>query len=95
MDNFEKELAQASEQGSQIWHDIRCGRFTSSEMHRLIKSGTRLMTAEELKNRPKTGPGSHAKLTEDPNKFSDDGQTYIEEKVAEVLTGQVDPSLGS
>ena len=87
MDAFDLALAQQSEQGSPIWHDIRAGRFTSSQMHRLIKSGTRLMTAEELKNRPKNGPGSSAKLTEDPNTFSADGQTYIEEKVAEVLTG--------
>lgn len=95
MDNFEKELAGAAEQGSPIWHDVRAGRFTSSEMHRLVKSGTRPMTAQELANRPKSGPGSAAKLTEDPTKFSPDGISYIEEKVAEVLTGQVEASAWS
>lgn len=95
MDDFDLALAQTAEQGSPIWHDIRAGRFTSSEIHRLIKSGTRLMTAEELKNRPKSGPGSSAKLTEDPSKFSPDGVTYIEEKVAEVLTGECEPNAWS
>lgn len=95
MDAFDKALAQQSEQGSPIWYDIRAGRFTSSQIHRLIKSGTRLMTADELAARPKSGTGSSAKLTEDPNKFSPDGITYIEEKVAEVLTGQCEPSVWS
>lgn len=95
MDDFDIALAQSAEQGSPIWHDIRAGRFTSSEMHRLIKSGTRLMTAEELKNRPKNGPGSSAKLTEDPSKFSPDGEIYIDEKVAEVLTGECEPNAWS
>ena len=88
-DALDDELAAASEQGSRNWFDVRIGRFTSSEMHRLIKSGTRLMTADELKNRPKSGPGSSAKLTEDPSKFSDDGETYIYQKVAETLTGEI------
>lgn len=88
MDAFETELAQQSEQGSQMWHDIRIGRFTSSQIHRLIKAGTRFMTESELAARPKKGPGSSAKLIEDPTKFSPDGHFYIEEKVAEVLTGQ-------
>lgn len=88
MDDFEKALAEQAEQGSQIWADIRAGRFTSSEMVRLIKNGERLMTQAELDARPKKGPGSASKWTEDPTKFSEDGMTYILEKVAEVLTGQ-------
>ncbi len=93
MDAFDKELAEASEQGSKMWLDIRAGRFTSSQMHRLIKNGDRLMTKEELSSRPKSGKGSSAKYMEDPTKFSPDGVTYIEEKVAEVLTGQCEPSV--
>lgn len=88
MDDFEKALAEQSEQGSQIWGDMRCGRFTSSEMHRLIKNGERLMTESELIEYKLANPKSKAKWTEDPTKFSPDGDTYILEKVAEVLTGQ-------
>lgn len=87
MDAFDKELAEASEQGSQMWVDIRAGRFTASEMYRLIKSGTRDMTPAELKARPKSGPGSTAKKIEDPRCLSPDTKTYIYEKVAETLTG--------
>jgi len=88
LDAFDQALAQQSEQGSPRWHDARVGRFTSSEYSRLLKSGERLMTDEELKGRPKTGPGSKAKWTEDPTRLSADGETYIYEKVAEVLTGE-------
>lgn len=84
MDAFDLALAEASEQGSQMWTDIRAGRFTASEMHRLIKSGTRPMTPAELKLLPK---GSKKKMTEDPKCLSPDTKTYIEEKVAETLTG--------
>lgn len=87
MDAFDLALAEASEQGSQIWFDIRAGRFTASEMFRLIKSGTRDMTPAELKARPKTGVGSSAKKIEDPRCLSPDTKSYIYEKVAETLTG--------
>ncbi len=87
MDAFDLALAEASEQGSQVWTDIRAGRFTASEMHRLMKSGTRDMTPAELKARPKTGVGSSAKKIEDPRCLSPDTKTYIYEKVAETLTG--------
>lgn len=87
-DAFDDELAAVSEQGSQNWFDIRAGRFTASEFHRLMKSGTREMTEAELKARPKTGKGSKSKLIEDPSCISDDTMTYIYQKVAETLTGQ-------
>lgn len=95
MDAFEKELAFASEQGSQNWLDIRAGRFTSSENHRLMKSGQRKMTKDELDARPKTGPGSKSMWTEDPSVLADDTETYIREKVAETLTGQAKDSVYS
>lgn len=88
-DALDDALAQASEQQSQNWFDIRTGRFTSSEMHRLIKSGKRYMTPEELAAYKKEFPKSKAVMTEDNSKFSDDGETYILEKVAETLTGEV------
>lgn len=94
-DALDEELASISQQGSPNWFDQRIGRFTASQIHRLIKSGTRLMTDEELKARPKSGPGSSAKTTEDHSKFSDDGETYIYEKVAETLTGQIKVGGGS
>lgn len=36
MDEFDKALIEAQEQKSETWHDIRAGRFTSSEMHKLL-----------------------------------------------------------
>lgn len=89
MDKFDEELYQQAEQGSENWHLIRAGRFTSSEIHHLMKSGSRDMTPEELKQRPKDGKGSKAKKIEDPNLMSPDTLTYIRAKVAEVLTGRV------
>jgi YqaJ-like viral recombinase domain len=87
MDIFDQELAQASEQGSPIWKDIRAGRFTSSEIYRLMGAGKREMTDQELKARPKTGVGSKSKYIEDVSILPDGFMTYVEEKVAEVLTG--------
>lgn len=88
MDNFDLALAEASEQGSGMWHDIRAGRFTSSEIWKLMESGTREMTPAELKLRPKTGKGSKSKYIEDPACISKTTETYIRTKVAEALTGQ-------
>lgn len=95
MDQFDQELAQASEQGSPIWHDVRAGRFTSSEIFKLMESGTRLMTPDELKLRPKTGKGSSAKYIEDTSCLSKTTQTYIRQKVAETLTGHAAEQVNS
>jgi len=75
-------------QGSDEWDEIRRGRFTSSEMHNLMSPGYRLMTSDELKNRPKKGEGSATKYIEAPDVLSDAAKTYIKVKVAEVLTGR-------
>ena len=77
-------------QGSDQWDQIRCGRFTASEIHKLMDSGKREMTTAELKARPKDGPGSGTKLISDPAIISDKAMTYIKQKVAETLTGQLD-----
>lgn len=76
------------EQGTPEWDAIRIGRFTASEIHRLMEPSKREMTEAELKARPKSGKGSSAKLVYDHEKLSDAALTYVNEKVAEVLTGQ-------
>jgi hypothetical protein len=81
------------EQGSPEWFNMRLGRFTSSEMHKLMKPGKRAMTKEELAQRPKKGKGSSTTTTDDWNVFSDTALTYIEQKVAEILTGQMEEDV--
>lgn len=77
------------DQDSAEWDQVRLGRFTASELHRLMEPAKREMTPEELKKRPPKGtPGASAKLISDHSKLSDAALTYINEKVAEVLTGQ-------
>lgn len=80
------------EQGSEEWDAIRCGRFTASEIHCIMDSGTRPMTPEELSARPKTGKGSKTTLVADHTKLSPAAETYIYTKVAEALTGKVQSS---
>lgn len=80
------------EQGSEEWDRIRCGRFTSSEIHNIMDSGTRDMTLEELKARPKSGKGSKTTKVPDHSKLSTAAETYIFTKVAETLTGKIQSS---
>lgn len=76
------------EQGTPEWDQVRIGRFTASEIHRIMEPSKREMTEAELKARPKKGKGSSMKLVYDYSSLSDAALTYINEKVAEVLTGQ-------
>jgi hypothetical protein len=76
------------EQGTPEWEKVRIGRFTASEIFRLMEPAKREMTEAELKARPKSGKGSTAKLVNDYSKLSDAALTYIYEKVAEELTGR-------
>lgn len=98
MENWLDELLDATyqpkyqDQGSDAWENIRCGRFTSSEWWKLMECGKRPMTEQELKARPKEGKGSATKLVLDPSKMGPRGFTYINQKVAETLTGQPKPS---
>jgi hypothetical protein len=78
------------DQGSEEWQEIRLGRFTSSEMHRLMTPAKREMTPAELAARPKKGTGSRTTQILDYSAMSDGAYTYIEEKVAEILTGQAE-----
>jgi hypothetical protein len=79
------------EQRSQEWHDQRCGKFTSSENHRLVTEVwiKRDMTEEELAARPKKGTGSRTTTIEYeiPEALSKGAVTYVKEKVGEELTG--------
>jgi hypothetical protein len=74
-------------QGSDQWDQIRAGRFTSSELHRLMGAAYREMTPEELKARPKTGKGSAVKRIEVYDQLSEASEKYIKEKVAESILG--------
>lgn len=76
------------EQGSQEWDDIRLGRFTSSEIYKIMDCGKRPMTDEEKAARPKKGPGSKTNFVPDPSRMSDKGIEYIHKKVWETLTGR-------
>lgn len=84
----EDKAKQYLEQGSAEWDTIRIGRFTSSEMHRLMECGKRPMTEKELAARPKTGVGSKTTQVADPSKMGRAGVSYIRQKVWETLTGQ-------
>lgn len=79
--------AEHIEQGTDKWNDVRCERFTASQMYRLCAPGYRLMTAEELANRPKSGAGSKTKYIQDDSGLPESAMGYILEKVAERLTG--------
>lgn len=81
-----------TDQGSEQWENVRAGRFTSSEFYKLMEMGKREMTPEEKAARPKKGKGSGVNFVPDPTKMSKGGLTYINQKVAEVLTGQPKPS---
>lgn len=83
----EKTASAWVEQGTPEWDQVRLGRFTSSELSRLMEPAKREMTEAELKARPKTGKGSAVKFISDHSKLSDAGMTYVKEKVAEVMTG--------
>lgn len=77
------------EQNSLEWDTVRAGKFTSSQMYRLMGNAYRPMTDDELKARPKSGKGSSVKRSVDDSKLSSEAEKYVLEKVAEVLTGVV------
>lgn len=81
------------EQGSDEWREARVGRFTGSEMFKLVDPGKRDMTEEELKARPKSGEGSKTKYISDDRVLGEKAWTYIYKKVAETLTGQLDEEV--
>lgn len=86
-----EKVNQHLQQGSEAWDNIRVGRFTSSEIFRLMGHGWREMTPKELGERPKKGKGSSVKRVPDYNELSKEADGYIDEKVTEVLTGRPKP----
>lgn len=75
------------QQGTNEWDEVRLGRFTSSEIYKVMECGKRLMTKEELAARPKSGKGSKTTFVPDPSQMSATGIKYIRQKVWETLSG--------
>jgi hypothetical protein len=84
----EETAAKHVQQGSDEWDTVRLGRFTSSEIYKIMDCGKRPMTPEELAARPKTGKGSKTTQVPDPSKMSEKGLKYIRVKVWETLAGK-------
>jgi hypothetical protein len=74
-------------QGTTEWDEVRLGRFTASEIFKIMECGKRVMTKEELTARPKTGKGSKTTFVPDPSLMSAKGLSYIRQKVWETLAG--------
>lgn len=87
-DTAQRHIAQGSDQ----WDAIRCGRFTASEIHRLMVDGVREMTEAEKKARPKSGKGSSTTKVYIKDVLGEGALTYVKQKVAETLTGKLKPS---
>ena len=84
----EETAAKHIQQGTAEWDQIRLGRFTSSEIYKIMECGKREMTPEEKKARPKKGPGSKTNFVPDPSTMSDKGLKYIRQKVWETMCAQ-------
>lgn len=71
----------------QDWQLQRLGKFTASEIHRLIGGGTRPMTKDELDARSKDEKGKLLSTRTTVDTFFGTKQMlYIKEKAAEILT---------
>lgn len=77
------------EQNTAEWDIVRAGRFTSSQLYRLMGNAYRPMTDDELSKRPKKGKGSSTTRAIDSTTLSTEAEGYVYEKVAETLTGLV------
>lgn len=91
VDEIKQAIADETEQRSESWMRLRLGKFTGSQMYRLMAQGKRPMTQEELDARP-TGPrggllDKRETITSDEI-LSDGAITYIEENIGELWTGQ-------
>lgn len=67
----------------ETWRGERVGKFTSSEISRLLKGGTRPMTDAELEE----AKASKVRRTTVDTIFGDGAITYIKEVMHEILTG--------
>ena len=91
IDEINAEIADGAEQRSATWFELRLGKFTASEIHKLMGMGKRKMTDKELANRPigpRGGLLDKSTTVEDDNVLSAGAITYIEQKIAELWTGQ-------
>lgn len=70
LDAFDLELAEAHGQRTHKWRDIRAGKFTASEMWRLMGD-------------------PRSKSAKEAGEWGDEAITYINQKVAEEITGHV------
>lgn len=77
-----------AEQGSEAWLKQRLGRFTASEVFRLMGDVKRDMTEEELKAYKLANPKSTAKTIVDPHLLSTGAMTYVMEVASERETGK-------
>jgi hypothetical protein len=68
--------------------EYRIGRFTSSQISRLIDFGTRDMTESEKEELKKINPKSQKRIIEDISIFGSKALTYIEEKECERCLGR-------
>jgi hypothetical protein len=66
-----------------VTNSNRIGKFTSSEIYKLIGEGTRKMTDDELIEYKIENPKSQAKTCKDPSLFLESGKTYIKQKAQE------------
>lgn len=83
MDQFEIELAEAAEQRSQVWRDIRAGRFTASEYHKLF-------TEPRSKADKEAGRWSDTSLTYIKTKVAEDltGQVHVSSSAMPLVYGE-------
>lgn len=81
-------MEQIIEQGSEAWLQLRLGKFTASEIHRLMGDCKRDMTEDELKAFKEKNPKSTAKQCVDPHLLSKGAMTYIMEVASERETGK-------
>lgn len=76
------------EQGSEEWHQLRIGRFSASEVSRLVTDCSRPMTPVELTKWQSDNPKSRATTIVDPRLLSDGAMSYVIEIASERLTGK-------
>lgn len=84
---IDEEEALEVKQRDEQWHKDRIGKFTGSEIYRLMAEAKRPMTAEEFEEYKKANPKGTAKTIADPTLLSDGAMTYILEVAGEILTG--------
>lgn len=85
------EIANNMFEAVENWQRLRLGKFTASEIHKLLKGGTRPMTEEELK----VAKAEKNRRTTVDTLFGDGATTYIEEILSEILTGEAKDDIST